>query len=306
MLQPAGPAHASSRGVTRAITVDRVALACLLAVPLGYTLRYLPYYALGVSGRARDPLNGLLRPSGPLGISFGLAGAALFLFMWLYPLRKRLPLLRRAGNLGGWLQVHIAAGLALPFVVAVHAGWRFTGLIGLGFAAMVLVVLSGVVGRYLYSHIPRHTDGLELTREEVASERRALLTRIAAATGLDPTEIERTLDPGPQAGAGRGLAGTFVRLVAGDLSRRRAMRELARRWSRPRPGQPAPDPHALADAMRLARRELALGQQVRMLEATHRVFAWWHVAHLPVAITAFLAILVHVGVAVLIGGVMPR
>jgi hypothetical protein len=51
---------------------------------------------------------------------------------------------------------------------------------------------------------------------------------------------------------------------------------------------------------------VALGQQVRMLEATHRVFAWWHVAHLPVAITAFLAIFVHVGVAVLVGGVMPR
>jgi hypothetical protein len=261
---------------------------------------------LGVSGRARHALNPLLRPSGSLGIAFGIAGAALFLFMWLYPLRKRLPALRRLGNLGTWLEVHILAGLVLPVVVAVHAGWRFAGLIGLGYAAMLLVVLSGVVGRYLYSHIPRHQDGLELSRDEVASERRALLTRIAAATGLDPAEVERTLDPGPEPGAGRGLAGTLARLVAGDLRRRSAMRDLAHRWSQPRPGLPAPDPRALAEAVRLARREVALGQQVRMLEATHRVFAWWHVAHLPVAITAFLAILVHVGVAVLIGGVMLR
>jgi hypothetical protein len=305
-LQPAGSARTSKEGRTLAIAADRVALACLLAIPLGVTVRYLPYYALGVSGRARHTLHSLLGPSGPLGISFGLAGAALFLFMWLYPMRKRWPTLRRLGGLGTWLQVHILAGLALPLAVAVHAGWRFTGLIGLGYAAMMLVVLSGVVGRYLYSHIPRRQDGVELSREGVASERRALVTRIAAATGLDPAEVERTLDPGPEWGAGRGVAGTFARLVVGDLARRRAMRDLARLWSQPRPGHPAPDPRALAEVVRLARREVTLGQQMRMLEATHRVFAWWHVAHLPVAITAFLAILVHVGVAVLVGGVMPR
>ena len=305
-MQPAGPAHTTSDRRTLAIVLNRVALACLLGIPLAVTLRYLPYYALGVSGRSRDALRPLLDPSGSLGLSFGLAGAALFLFMWLYPLRKRLPVLRRLGSLGTWLQVHILAGLALPLAVAVHAGWRFTGLIGLGYAAMVLVVLSGIVGRYLYSHIPRRQDGVELSREGVASERRALLTRIAAATGLDPTGVGRTLHPGPEPGAGRGIAGTLAHLVAGDLAQRRAMRELAHRWSQPRPGLPAPDPRALTEAVRLARRELALEQQVRMLEATHRVFAWWHVAHLPVAITAFLAILVHVAVAVLVGGVMPR
>lgn len=305
-MQPAAPAHTPVDGRTLAIILDRVVLICLLAIPIGVTLRYLPYYALGVSGRSRAALRPLLDPSGSLGLSFGLAGAALFLFMWLYPLRKRLPVLRRAGNPAAWLQVHILAGLALPLVVAVHAGWRFTGLIGLGYAAMALVVLSGVVGRYLYVHIPRRQDGLELSREGVANERRALLTRIAAATGLDPAEVGRTLHPGPEPGIGRGIAGTLALLVAGDLARRRAMRELSRLWSQPRPGLPAPDPRALADAVRLARRELALGQQARMLEATQRVFAWWHVAHLPVAITAFLAILVHVAVAVWIGGVMPR
>ena len=240
-MQPAGPAHTPRGGRTRAIAADRVALECVLAIPIGYTLRYLPYYALGVSGRARHALNPLLRPSGPLGISFGIAGVALFLFMWAYPLRKHLPALRRAGNPGAWLRVHILAGLALPFVVAVHAGWRFAGLIGLGYAAMLLVVLSGVVGRYLYSHIPRQQDGLELTREEVASERRALLTRIAAATGLAPTEVERTLDRGRAGAAPRPRAGAHAH-VAGDLTWRRAMRELARVVAAAARRPPAPEP----------------------------------------------------------------
>jgi hypothetical protein len=283
--------------------VDRAALACLLAIPVGVTLVYLPYYLLGGAGRARHPLHALLRSSGRVGLAFGIAGAALFLFMWLYPLRKRLPALRSLGSPAAWLRVHILAGLVLPFAVAVHAGWRFTGLIGLGYAAMMLVVLSGVVGRYLYVHIPRHRNGLELTRDEVAGERRALLTSIAAATGLDPTEVERALDLGPAARGTPSLVLTFVQLLTDDLVRRAAIRDLGRRWSRPRPGFPAPDRAALAGALRLARRELALAQQARMLAATHRVFRWWHVAHLPVAVTAFLAILVHVAVAVLIGGV---
>ena len=302
-MQPAGSSGPHAEGRAHASLADRVALVCLLAVPAGVTLGYLPYYLLDLHGRARDPLHPLLRPSGPVGLAFGIAGAALFVFMWLYPLRKRVRILRALGSVAGWLRVHILAGLVLPFVVAVHAGWRFTGLIGLGYAAMMLVVLSGIVGRYLYVHIPRHRNGLELTRDEVAGERRALLTRIAATTGLDPTEVERALDLGPASHATPDLARTLAQLLTDDLARRVAIRALQRRWSRPRPGFPAPDRAALAAALRLARRELALAQQARMLTATHRVFRWWHVAHLPVAVTAFLAILVHVTVAVWVGGV---
>jgi hypothetical protein len=42
---------------------------------------------------------------------------------------------------------------------------------------------------------------------------------------------------------------------------------------------------------------------VRMLEGTRKVFGYWHVAHRPFAITALLAVLVHVVVAVVVGGV---
>jgi hypothetical protein len=305
-LQSAAPASPPRGGTSRAFVADYVALACLLAVPLGITLRFLPYYMLDPAGRVRDPLHSLLGPGRPLGLSFGVAGLSLFLFMWLYPVRKRVRALRKAGGLGPWLRVHILAGLTLPFAVAVHAAWRFTGLIGLGYAAMVLVVVSGIVGRYIYSRIPRQRNGLELTRDEVANERRALLTVIAAEARLDPTEVEQALALGPARGPRQGVARILLQMVADDLARRRALRNIRRRWSQPRPGAPAPDPRALRGTLRMARREIALSQQVRMLDATHRVFSWWHVAHLPVAITALLAILVHVTVAVLVGGVMGR
>ncbi len=304
-LQPqlAAPAPGNDNKKTRAVLTDRILLACLLAVPIGVTAWFLPYYLLDRGGRVRSPLDPLLNPARPVGLAFGVAGLSLFLFMWLYPMRKRVRVMHSLGGVGTWLRIHVVVGLALPVIVAVHAGWRFHGLIGLGYFAMLLVSLSGVVGRYLYSHIPRHRNGLELTRDEVANERRALLTRIAAEAGLNPVEVEFALSTGPARAGRTGLGRVFLQMVTDDLARRRALRRIRRRWMQPRPGAAAPDPKALKGTMKLARREIKLDQQVRMLDATHRIFRWWHVAHLPVALTAVLAVLVHVVVALVVGGV---
>ena len=51
----------------------------------------------------------------------------------------------------------------------------------------------------------------------------------------------------------------------------------------------------------LARREMAISQQMRLLDVTNRVFRHWHLAHQPFAITAFVAVIVHVAVAVAFG-----
>ena len=44
-----------------------------------------------------------------------------------------------------------------------------------------------------------------------------------------------------------------------------------------------------------------LTQQVRMLGVTHRLFRYWHVAHRPFAITALIAVVIHVAVVVALG-----
>jgi hypothetical protein len=278
-----------------------VALAALLALPLGVTGWGIAYYASPVAERVRDPLHALLKPSGAVGQSFGVLGLLLFLFMWLYPLRRSIKWLAWTGALGAWMRVHIVAGLSLPVLVAAHAGWRFEGLIGLGYWSMVLVSLSGLVGRYLYVRIPRSRNGLELSRDESAGQRRALVTEIAVALDRDPVMVSRTLDSVLEPDAARGLAGALRRLLLDDVHRWRAMRGLRRMWSAPGRDGGRVDPATIARALKLARREIALGQQLRMLEGTQRLFRFWHVAHRPVAITALLAVLVHVVVAIAMG-----
>lgn len=294
------PARAAGRW-----PADPIALGILWLIPAAVTAYGLPYYLLERSERLRSPLHALLRPSSGLGLGLGIAGLALFLFMWLYPLRKSVRWLAWTGPLGTWLRVHSLAGLLLPLLVAVHAGWRFDGLIGLGYFSMVMVSLSGLVGRYLYAHIPRRRSGVEMSRDEVAAERRALITEIAAETGALPADIERVLGSRPRPAAGLGLLTALRQLVLDDLERRRAVRTLAARLRRPGPSGSALAPGAMKRVMALARREIALGQQMEMLQATGRVFAFWHVAHRPFAITALIAVLVHVAVAMAIGVVGP-
>ena len=290
--KPAGRSHA-----------DAIAIVISCVAPLALTAWGWRYYALSFAGRLRSPLHALLKPSGPVGLALGVGGLALFLFMWLYPFRKSVKWLAWTGPLGAWMRVHVVAGLAIPLIVAVHAGWRFDGLIGLGYLSMFVVSLSGIVGRYLYIHIPRRRNGLEMSMEEVANERRTIITTIAAASGLVPAEVERRLAVDARPYEGLDPLRTLLRMVRDDFSRGRVLRELQRELSAPRAGGTPLDSGQLRETLRLARQELRLSQQVRMLEATRRVFGFWHVAHRPFAITALIAVVVHVVVAVMFGGV---
>jgi hypothetical protein len=249
----------------------------------------------------RSPLHAWLKPSGYIGQSAGLLALTIFVFLWLYPVRKKFRWLAFTGAIARWLDVHVLAALGLPLLVAIHAAWRFTGLIGLGFWSMMVVWVSGLAGRYIYARIPRSKLGVELTIEEIVARRQDLLAEIACASGLEPALVETTLAAGQAPVAHRGLWGTLWRMVADDLARRRAARRLRRLWETRGLHRRKNDRQMLKAMLRLARREMALAQQARMLDATHDVFRYWHVLHRPVAIAALIAVLIHVGVVVALG-----
>jgi hypothetical protein len=253
-----------------------------------------------MAARVRNPWHVWLKSSGYVGQSAGLLALALFLFLWLYPLRKKFRWLAFTGAISRWLNAHVLAALALPLLVAVHAAWRFTGVIGLGFWSMMVVWLSGIVGRYIYARIPRGRAGVELSREEIGRRRAALLVQIAQQSGLDLATIQEVLAPAPAA-ARLGVWGTLKRMVADDFARRAAERRLRRLWEVRGPRRRSADRAVIRSVMRFARQEVALAQQARMLDATQAVFRYWHVLHRPVAIAALVAVLVHVAVVVALG-----
>jgi hypothetical protein len=308
MAAPSAPGAAQARSTTRSMKTRsdsrpgalHGAVLVLATALAGVLIVGWPYYVLPVAERVRHPLHPWLRPSGYVGQSAGLVALAIFLFLWLYPLRKKYRWLGWTGSLARWLDVHVSAALLLPLLVTIHAGWRFGGVIGLGFWAMMLVWCSGLVGRYLYARIPRSRAGVELSRDEITAQRRGLLQALASTTGLNPRTIEETLQPTPLP-AHLGPIATLARLVRDDLARRAAARRLQRVWAARQGPGPRLDEGSLARATALARQEVALTQQARLLGATHDLFRYWHIAHRPFAVLALTAVIVHVAVVVAVG-----
>jgi hypothetical protein len=96
------------------------------------------------------------------GHSLGIVGFSLMLMTeTLYSLRKR-SRSARWGRMSAWLQFHIFTGLVGPYMVLLHTSWKFNGLAGVTTLFTVIIVISGFVGRYIFTRIPRTLDGLEI------------------------------------------------------------------------------------------------------------------------------------------------
>lgn len=94
------------------------------------------------------------------GHSLGILGFLLMLMTeTLYSLRKR-SRSARWGRMSSWLEFHIFTGLVGPFMVLLHTSWKFNGLAGISTLFTVIIVISGFVGRYIYTRVPRTTDGM--------------------------------------------------------------------------------------------------------------------------------------------------
>ena len=90
----------------------------------------------------------------------------------LYSIRK-LRTDARWGSMARWLRFHMVTGLVGPYMVLLHTAMRFQGLAGLAMLLTVVVVVSGLVGRYIYTAVPRastrRADG-----DDLAGARRQL------------------------------------------------------------------------------------------------------------------------------------
>jgi hypothetical protein len=120
--------------------------------------------------------------SGLIGHGIGIVGFLLMLMTaTLYTIRKRVTD-ARWGSVAKWLKFHMFTGLVGPYMVLLHTSMKFNGVAALATALTVVVVISGIVGRYVYTRVPRAVDGALLgpdlgrRADELVSRRRAYAT----------------------------------------------------------------------------------------------------------------------------------
>jgi len=84
----------------------------------------------------------------------GLTGGIMMLIVMCYAMRKRIKLMRKLGNIEGWYYFHLFGGVLGPILILFHTDFSFQSVNAIvAFIAMSLVVISGIVGRYIYTRI---------------------------------------------------------------------------------------------------------------------------------------------------------
>ena len=233
------------------------------------------------------------KAGGSIGHKLGITGSSMMVLMLLYSVRKRVGALRRLGPLSRWLDVHIYLGVFGPLLVVLHSSFKVQGLVALSFWSMVVVALSGVLGRYLYLQIPRTRAGEELALAELETEDRDLSSQLRTRFRLDDSQLA-SLDALVVVPGRTGLLGGFARLVTDDLRLRSGLRQFARSCrSVPRP--------VVREFERVVRQKAQVRRRILLWDRVHELFHYWHVLHKPFALVMYVFMIVHVAVALATG-----
>jgi hypothetical protein len=271
-----------------------VGLAVATTVVLG--LYGADYYATPLAERPFHPQYEELKPSGTVSHGYGIVGSLMIITgVTMYSSRKRLRIFSGIGKLPAFLEFHIFLCLTGPILVLYHTTFKFGGLVAVSFWSMTAIVLSGIIGRYLYVQIPRGIQGHELTVADLEKELGRMTARLMFEFSLSAETIER-IDNLSDARTGTrdmGLVKILWFLVVDDLFRSRAITSGVRGLGLRRDAE-----HRLTSAFHARH---VLHRRILLLEQIRRFFHYWHVIHVPFSIIMFLVLFVHVGVAVAFG-----
>ncbi|MBL0174443.1 MAG: hypothetical protein IPP94_04105 [Ignavibacteria bacterium] len=164
--------------------------------------------------------------------------------------------------------------------------------------SMIFVALSGILGRYVYTQIPRTLEGKELSMGDLEAQNNAMRDELQKAHNLDADSMKRidTISHTQDAGEKASILKSLVALMRDDLTRRSRIHRV--RTHLRSKGIPAAE---LDDIMGIARKKSLLLRRIAFLDTAQSVFHYWHVVHLPFSIIMFIILAIHVGITVSLG-----
>ena len=238
---------------------------------------------------------GTPRSSDLFGHGLGIVGFLLMLATeTLYSLRQRArgP---APGRLSTWLQWHIVMGIVGSYMVLLHTAWQFQGLAGVVTLLTAVVVLSGFVGRYIYTAIPRTIDGAEVTLERLEARREAVADELTVLARSSPAAASALGDAivilkGARSTTGGPLGTVFGRTFITRRDHAALRRALASLHDL--------DSEAVAQASALLDEQITLQRQMAALATARHLMALWHTVHVPLGVALFVLSFVHIGAAI--------
>jgi thioredoxin reductase/Pyruvate/2-oxoacid:ferredoxin oxidoreductase delta subunit len=252
------------------------------------------YYVLSPLQRLHSPLHQALRPAGWWGHGVGIVATAFMLSNFLYAARKRFALLSGLWDMRSWLVFHIFVGFMSPLVIAFHAAFQSRNLLASATAvSLLVVVITGIVGRYIFGLVPAAAGhALELEELQATFVRARAEVEPLLATVSDPGPVKQLFDSVTAPLPPGSLMHSLVTLPLQSFASRFALRRVASLF---------PD----EDSRREFRRDFLQLERLRMQISFYRslktLMRGWRIFHASLASFLVLAIAAHIGVSMWLG-----
>jgi hypothetical protein len=234
------------------------------------------------------------RPNGgsAAGYALGTVGALLILWLTLLGVRKR-AMTRGRWSLKAWTSAHVYLGLSLIVIGTLHTGFQLGWNVHtLAYVLMMIVILSGIWGIYMYAQLPRMlSDNRDMmTEAQMLDALRSIDRQLHdAAQPLEQRHadlVQACLDQDPFGG------GAWARLTGHypSCQTRAAQAEIRRETAyKPNLGD---DPLERIDAL-LTRKESILARVRKHLRIKALLEVWLYV-HVPVTFALIAALSAHI------------
>jgi hypothetical protein len=274
-------------------TIHKIYIGNMVSIVIAVTafLSYTgySYYSLPLEERFYHPEHDWFKPSGVFGHGLGIVGTLMILIgVVMYIARKRYNLILRNIRLKYLLEFHIFLCTLGPILILFHTAFKFNGIVSVSFWSMVVVVASGVIGRFVYVQIPHTVDGRELSLNEVKGMK-AELEEALNKTEMDSETKQMILDFTSDERTGQ------TSYLSQYFANRKMLGLISRRLKH------TVDTAQRATIMEVVKEEISLSYKLRRLQTMKKLFGYWHVAHLPFALIMLIVLIIHVAVTLSFG-----
>lgn len=256
------------------------------------------YYSTSVEERFFNSSHKLLKPSGVLGHGLGIIGTLMMIIgVAIYMIRKRFRAFFNLGYLKHWLELHIFLCTVGPLLVLFHTAFKFGGVVSVSFWSMVLVVLSGVAGRFIYIQIPRTIQGQELSIKDLNKINDDIQFKLLNDYKLDASllsEFDHINRISKYQAASTFAA--FIYVIKDYFEIKVLLKKFKKEMSSLQLNS-----SSKKEVVKIVKQKLILSRRIGLLRTMQKLFKYWHVAHLPFALIMLIIMVVHVAVTIAFG-----
>jgi len=238
-----------------------------------------------------------------VGYALGIVSACCILVLLLYPVRKRLRILRFLGPIKDWFRLHMMLGIAAPVIALYHCNFQLGSLNSrIALFSALLIAGSGIVGRYIYAKIHHGLYGRRSTLRELLAQVKLTSPQGVRVGTFVPELKQRILDFDhdvmvPPKGLFESIKLPFSLAIKTYLEYLRLMRFTRYRIIAEATISPTVAEHQ--ERLILATRRYVINhlRQVRRVaefNAYERLFSLWHTVHLPFFYLFIVSVIIHV------------